>query len=72
MWRKVAFSHGELFSQMDTEEKEVMKVTFQNTVKNSKIEKVNEAYLRKSKTKKSVSFSLENNSTVIIPYYQKD
>jgi hypothetical protein len=29
MWRKAAFSHGELLTQMSQEEKEMMRLTFQ-------------------------------------------
>jgi hypothetical protein len=72
MWRKAAFSHGELLSQMSQEEKEMMRLTFQNTVRNSKAEKITDSPRKAEKTKKSVSFALENNAIFNIPYYPKD
>lgn len=50
----------------------MMRLTFQNTVRNSKAEKIADSPRKAEKPKKSVSFALENNAIFNIPYYPKD
>jgi hypothetical protein len=57
---------------MNMEERELLKHTYLNTITNAKpiLVKESESTLRKKSFKK-VSFALEKNQTLTIPYYSK-
>jgi hypothetical protein len=72
LWKKIAFSLGELFPTLDNEEKEVLRHTYVNTIHNAKPIKADITLKRTSLKEKAVTFALQNNIIHHIPNYEID